>query len=260
MVDGDLDFALRSLELNTADYPDWTFLIGVDRFADGRDPVPQLDAYKRRYPFFDYVYYHDIPAHRLGVKSASDTLEDLFQRLLARGCTRFFQINDDISLTRYWLHYAEDAMNSIGNLGVVIPHDGIASIAEPAYFCGFYYFSLDYVRRFHPYKTAFRLEPRMSYFVDTEFCLRAAKLGRLKRSAQCGAMHLNYLWLPRCLPHAKRERSTNANCITDGRHFIRIMRDERIDPWKYVGMLREWTPLEILPEMEALRGIEERAA
>lgn len=275
VVDADLEFALRSIELNT-EHPDFEMLVGVAPPMDGRDPRPTLENLKDRYRFFDYVWYgrggdgagiaggHE----RLrGLNSPSPMLEDLHQRLAAKGCTRFFQINDDVAVTRYWLHYAEDAMRRMGGDAVVTPHDGMVNTganadgsAASSGFCGFYYYSDEYVRRHHAWGTAFRAEPVQCYWVDTEFCVRAAKLGRLVREPACCVLHLHNTNLPRTLCDPRPLRAVRASCARDGLLFIDRMREEGIDPWKHIPDLARWTPEDILDEMESLRGIESAGA
>ncbi len=255
-VDDDLAFALRSIQLNT-DYPDFCFLVGADARPDGSDPVPILETYKAAYPWFDFVHFRDRTGERSGLKSANDMLESLFQRLVERGCTRFFQINDDVSVTRYWLHYAEDAIQRVQGEGVVIPHDGIVSVDSSAGFCGFYFFSLAYVRRFHPHGTAFRTTPLQCYWIDTEFCVRAARHGRLLREPRCCVLHLHHTRLPKPLMGSKPRRGTQSSSERDGLLFIQQMKREGIDPWRYIPNLAAVTPPAILEQMRTLRGLED---
>lgn len=253
-ADTDLPFMLRSIALNT-EHPDFQVLVGVAPPVDGRDPRPDLEEHKARYPWFDYVWYADRPSWR-GLNSPSAMLQDLHERLEARGCRRFFQVNDDIAVTRWWLHYAEDAMRAMGGVGVVTPHDGMVNSGDGSGFCGFYYYSADYVERFHGWGTAFRPEPLQCYWVDTEFCLRAASLGRLRREPRCCVLHLHWTNLPASLGRAKPNRAVRASSSRDGLIFIERMREEGIDPWRHIPDLATWTPDDIMDEMESLRGIE----
>ncbi|MCK4873042.1 MAG: hypothetical protein KAS72_09985 [Phycisphaerales bacterium] len=255
-VDDQLDFALRSIALNT-EYPNFEMLVGADPGLDGTDPTPILDGYKKRYPWFDYVFYADRPADRLGLGSPNDLLEDLYQRLKTRGCTRFFQINDDIAVTRYWLHYAESAMRRLDGVGVVIPHDGVLSVDESRRTCGFYYFSEEYIQAYHPHGKAFRTDPIQCYWVDTEFCLRAAKLGRLAREPRCCLLHLHVGCMPKTTGLREPRRTVRADPAGDARLFIKYMRDECIDPFRYIPDLERFTPKEVWEEMASLRGCED---
>jgi len=256
-VDADLDFALRSIEMNTL-HPNFEVLVGADPGLEGVDPRPALDAHRARYPWFDYVYYTDRPRERLGMGSASDMLEDLYQRLLERGCERFFCINDDVSVTQYWLHYMEDAMRRLGGQGVVIPHDGIASAGPEAGYCGFYCFSREYVEEFHPHGTAFRAEPVQCYWVDTEFCVRAKRRGRLLREPRCCVLHVHHEFLPSMLKGTKRLRATNSSYERDAEVFLDFLRRERIDPWKHIPNFKISVPGRLLPAFRELAGVEER--
>ncbi len=243
-ADDDLDFALRSIELNTS-YPDFAFLAAVDHDTPN---MGKIEEHARRYPFFRYV---TIPPRRLN--SARDTLESLVQTLIDDGCTRFFHINDDIAVGRHWLHYAESALRRLDGVGVVIPHDGIVSVSTDAGFCGFYYFSLEYVRRFHPGGVAYGNKPIQCYWVDTEFCVRAAHHGRLVREPRCIAQHVHWSALPETLGVEKRRRASVATSLEDGRHFVQRMRAEGIDPWEHIPNLADVTPVGLMDEMRALR-------
>jgi hypothetical protein len=250
----DLDFALRSIELNT-EYPDFVVMMAAEPVAGLADPLPQLQALASRYPWFRYVYHGDRPEDRRQLNSPSDMLHDLHQRLEDLGCTRFFQINDDIAVTRWWLHYAESAMRALDGVGVVIPHDGIASHSADAGFSGFYYFSQEYVDAYHPWGAAFHPEPVQCYWVDTEMCVRAAHHGRLRREPMCGVMHLHHQRLPATLRRAVRPRPSTDRPVADGRLFIERMRAERIDPWVIIPDLESKTPGPLLDELRSLRGI-----
>ena len=258
-VDENLDFALRSIALNTQ-WPEFRFLVGADPGLEGHDPRGVLEEYKRKYPWFDYVYYEERPAALLGLGSPNDLLENLYRRLLAAGCSRFFQVNDDISVSRYWLHYVESAMQErLGGCGVVIPHDGLMSVDDRANFSGFYYFSQEYVERYHPHGTAYRTDPVQCYWVDTEFVVRAAHHGRLFREPRCCVLHLHHTALPTTAGLPSVRRAVRSNSVTDAAVFCKRMREEGIDPWRYLPGLAAMTPAEARPMVEALRGIGARA-
>ncbi len=248
----DLDFALASIELNT-EYPDFRVLMGAEPVPGLVDPLPQLERLRARYAWFDFVYYGDRAADRKNLNSPSDMLDDLQRRLAAEGCTRFFHVNDDIAVTRWWLHYAESAMREMGGVGVVIPHDGIASHSADAGFSGFYYFSQEYIDAHHSWGTAYRAEPVQCYWVDTEFCVRAAHLGKLKREPMCVVLHLHRYRMPATLERAVRHRKATDRPVVDGRLFIERMREEGIDPFAHIAGLETMTPEPLLEELLTLR-------
>ena len=146
-------------------------------------------------------------------------------------------------------------MRAMGGLGVVTPHDGMVNSGDGAGFCGFYYYSREYVERHHHWGTAFRTDPLQCYWVDTEFCLRAASLGLLRREPRCCVLHLHWTNLPASLQRTKSNRAVRASSSRDGLIFIERMRDEGIDPWRHIPDLATFTPEDILDEMETLRGI-----
>jgi glycosyltransferase involved in cell wall biosynthesis len=249
----DLDFMLRSIALNT-EHPDFTVLVGADPGLQRDDPTPRLEEHKRDYPWFDYVFDADRPEERLGSGSASDMLEDLYQRLLARGCERFFFVNDDISVTRWWLHFAEDAIQRFDGCGLVLPHDGLARLMGcEGRFSGFQYFSREYVERFHPWGTAFRTDPMRCFFVDLEMCVRAAHHERLAYEPRCGVMHLHHTYLPGTVTVDRPFNHLRMDQAADGRMFIEQMRAEGIDPWRWLPNLDAFAPASLHEALESLR-------
>jgi hypothetical protein len=251
----DLVFALQSIALNTT-WPNFEMIVGTDPGPDDIDHRPMLDELAATYEWFDYIFDADRPMDRRGLGSPSDMLESLYRELCARGCTRFFQVNDDIAVTRHWLHEAEAIMQAMDGVGVVIPHDGLLCNNEGDLAGGFYYFSKQYVEQYHPHATAYIAEPVQCFWLDTEFCLRAAKHGRLRRAPRCCVMHLHRTQLPATTGERKPKRAVNSDSADDAHLFIERMRRERIDPWKYIPGLERHTPAEVLPDLESLRGIE----
>jgi glycosyltransferase involved in cell wall biosynthesis len=252
-VDDDLDFALRSIALNTA-HNDFVFLVGADPGLEGDDPRPRLEAHKRDYPWFDFVYDADRPEERLGAGSASDMLEGLYQRLAARGCERFFFVNDDICVGRWWLHFAEEAIQRFDGCGLVLPNDGLARLMGcEGRFSGFQYFSREYVERFHPWGSAFQADPMRCFFVDVEMCVRAAHHRRLAYEPRCAVMHLHHSYLPKSVQVDRQFRHLRSDQANDGRLFIDQMRAEGIDPWRWLPNLDFFAPASLHEALQTLR-------
>jgi len=242
-VKDDLEHCFKSIALNTV-WPDFEVFVVMDPLA-GADPLTDWMAeQKRQYPWLNYEYTAALES--AGVQQhrgcQANALNHAYRCLLEGGCTRFFHLNDDVSVTRYWLHYAESALRKHGPDCVVIPHDGISQ-QKPGTFSNFHYFSSEYVYKYGPVVDRGGLPMPyypgdQCYWIDTEFVVRAAHHGRLVYEPRCCVLHLHYTRMPDTLNHPRRRRQTGANADRDALIFAEHMRREGINPWRYLDVGR----------------------
>lgn len=147
-----------------------------------------------------------------GLGCAGDFLNFLVDQGLNAGCDRFLHLNDDISMTRYYLQYLEQA-SSFGKYAV-IPDDGIH---QPP-FNNFHYFGIDYMADVYPEGKVYA-DTDQIYWHDTEFILRAFCANRLKYEPRAKILHLNWTNLPAMCINAK-ERNQSERIVQDARAFV----------------------------------------
>ena len=264
-----LSHCLESIQLNTDfdKFESVEVLFVIDPlFGTEHEINTQLTWAVNTFPWFGYIMLDGIRGaipHR-GLQGT--VLNDLYYRLWNNGCNRFFHINDDVSMTKWWLSAAESTLADHGGECTVIPYDGISCQNQPVgIFSNFHYFDIGYVERYCPEMTmnnhhTMRMpyyQGNQCYWQDTEWVIRGHCHKRLFYSPQSVVNHLHWSKVPSTLGQSiKRQKVAVAN--DDAIIFAKHMRNEGIDILRVakevgfnVGNLTD----DMRNAFEALRGI-----